>query len=411
MPELTILADDLSGAADCGVQAARWGMPTVVRLAPPGAAVGACGPEVAALAWDLDTRVGDATAAAARTAAAAGCVAANERLYVKLDSSLRGHVGTTLDAALEATGARLALVAPALPGQGRTTVDGRHCVRGARPQNLPGLLAAQSRHQVAALPLDAIRAGDALQTLDALEGPGPWIVACDAEQQEDLERIARELAEPLRDAVWAGSAGLAAALAEIVAGAAPRTPPAPFPVTDGPVLVVAGSIADETLAQVDLLLDTAPMGVVAVTAASLAAGGERAGAETERAAAALASLLMAGGDAILHVVGEVPQAAGSCIAHALGTIVREASDPVPPAGLVLTGGETARAVCDALGVDELELLGEVEPGIPLSVALITRPPGATASSPVVTKAGAFGGPESLLRSCAMLHGRTLCPTP
>jgi D-threonate/D-erythronate kinase len=211
--------------------------------------------------------------------------------------------------------------------------------------------------------------------------------------------------------VWAGSAGLAAALAEIVAGAAPRTPPAPFPVTDGPVLVVAGSIADETLAQVDLLLDSTPMGVVAVTAASLVAGGERAGAETERAAAALASLLMAGGDGILHVVGEVPQAAGPCIAHALATIVREASAPVRPAGLVLTGGETARAVCDALGVGELELLGEVEPGIPLSVALITRPPGAASSSPVVTKAGAFGGPEALLRSCATLHGRTLCPAP
>jgi len=410
MPELTILADDLSGAADCGVQAARWGMPTVVRLAPPGAAAGACPPEVAALAWDLNTRMGDAAAAAERTAAAAACVTAGERVYVKLDSSLRGHVGTTLDAVLDATGARLALVAPALPGQGRTTVGGCHCVRGARPQDLPGLLAAQSRHQVAVLPLDAIRTAAALQMLEALEGPGPWIVACDAEQQEDLERIARELAQPLRDAVWAGSAGLAAALAEIVAGAAPRTPLAPFPVTDGPVLVVAGSIADETMAQVDLLLDTAPVGVVAVTAVSLVAGGERAGAETERAAAALSSLLMAGGDAILHVVGDVPQA-GSRIAHALGAIVRDASDPVPPAGLVLTGGETARAVCDAVGVHELELLGEVEPGVPLSVALVTRPPGATASSPVVTKAGAFGGPESLLRSCATLHGRTLCPTP
>jgi len=411
MPELTILADDLSGAADCGVQAARWGMPTVVRLTPPGAAVRACPPGAAALAWDLDTRAGDAPAAAERTAAAARSMGRRERLYVKLDSSLRGHVGVTLDAALEATGARLALVAPALPAQGRTTVGGRHCVRGAQSQDLPGLLSAQSHNRVATLSLDALRAGDAMATLAGLDGPGPWIVACDAEHQDDLERIAGELAEAFRDAVWAGSAGLAAALAEIVAGAAPRTPPALFPVTDGPVLVVAGSITDETLAQVDLLLEAAPVGVVAVTAASLAAGGERAGAETERAAAALTSLLIAGGDAILHVVGQVPEVCGPCIAGALGAIVREASERAPPAGLVLIGGETARAVCDALGVDELELLGEVEPGIPLSVALITRPPGAMASSPVVTKAGAFGGPKSLLRCCATLHGRTLCPTP
>jgi uncharacterized protein YgbK (DUF1537 family) len=409
VPEVTILADDLSGAADCGVQAARWGMHTVLRLAPPGGSV-AAGSSDGALSWDLDTRSGDVARAVQRTAAAARSVGRDQRLYVKLDSSLRGHIGATLDAALDATGAPLALVAPAFPGQGRTTVDGRHSVRGVPAQELAGLLSAQSRNTVATLGLAAIRAGAARETLAALAGPGPWIVACDAEHHDDLERIARDLADPLRHAVWAGSAGLAAALAEVVAGPACPPPPAAFPIVDGPVLVVAGSTAPETLAQVGQLLAGGPVAFVSVAAAALAAGGRRAGAESERAAAALSSVLAAGGDAVLNVVGRAPDADRSRVAGVLGAIVRRACDPLAPGGLVLTGGETARAVCGALGIAELELLGEVEDGIPLALAHVTGLPGAS-PLPIITKAGAFGGPASLLCCCATLHGRTPCPVP
>ena len=61
-------------------------------------------------------------------------------------------------------------------------------------------------------------------------------------------------------------------------------------------------------------------------------------------------------------------------------------------GLVATGGETARAVLDALGIHRLRLLGEVEAGLPFSVAdHWVRP------LPVITKAGAFGSPQALVR--------------
>ena len=60
--------------------------------------------------------------------------------------------------------------------------------------------------------------------------------------------------------------------------------------------------------------------------------------------------------------------------------------------LVATGGETARAVLDALGIHRLRLLGEVEAGLPFSVAdHWVRP------LPVITKAGAFGSPQALVR--------------
>jgi 4-hydroxythreonine-4-phosphate dehydrogenase len=66
--------------------------------------------------------------------------------------------------------------------------------------------------------------------------------------------------------------------------------------------------------------------------------------------------------------------------------------------LVVTGGETARAVFEAWGVNRLRLIGEVEPGLPYSVTS-----GWSRELPVLTKAGAFGNPETLLNCLHFLH--------
>jgi uncharacterized protein YgbK (DUF1537 family) len=58
-------------------------------------------------------------------------------------------------------------------------------------------------------------------------------------------------------------------------------------------------------------------------------------------------------------------------------------------GIVATGGDTANALCSALGAQALEILGEVEAGIPVMRALGER------SLPLVTKAGGFGSPAAL----------------
>jgi uncharacterized protein YgbK (DUF1537 family) len=85
---------------------------------------------------------------------------------------------------------------------------------------------------------------------------------------------------------------------------------------------------------------------------------------------------------------------------ALGALVARvlaAQAAAPPAGspalggLVLTGGDIARAVLGALGGEALQLGPEVLPGIPLGWPVT----GPQAGLPVVTKAGGFGGAEAL----------------
>jgi uncharacterized protein YgbK (DUF1537 family) len=65
--------------------------------------------------------------------------------------------------------------------------------------------------------------------------------------------------------------------------------------------------------------------------------------------------------------------------------------------LFATGGETALALLDALGVHGIRLIEEIEAGVPLGV---TR---GALTVPVVTKAGAFGDAETLARCLSHLR--------
>jgi uncharacterized protein YgbK (DUF1537 family) len=294
------------------------------------------------LALDLDTRSGGARAAYAATRDAAGGGA--PLLYVKLDSLLRGHVGAALDGALDGAGAGTAVVAPAFPAQGRTTVGGRQLVDGEAVGDLLTTLRDQTAREVI-----HVRDG-------ALDRAG--VLVCDAEDDDDLARIA---AAGPAGAVWAGSAGLAGALFRGLerGGAGP-----PVAVPGGPVLVVVGTQA--AAAQLEVLL--ARPGCIGIPAGPRAA---------EAARAALAR----GEDAVVY--GEA--AAGIDFTRA----VEHA------AGLVLTGGETARGVCDRVGVIAIELVAEIEPGVPL---------GRAGELAIVTKAGAFGDPATLSRAVDAIRG-------
>jgi 4-hydroxythreonine-4-phosphate dehydrogenase len=79
------------------------------------------------------------------------------------------------------------------------------------------------------------------------------------------------------------------------------------------------------------------------------------------------------------------------VANALGLMLVPYAKIV--GALVVTGGETARAILNGWGVTTLVMLGELEHGLPYSFARLNGRP-----LPVLTKAGAFGSDETLI-SC------------
>ena len=98
------------------------------------------------------------------------------------------------------------------------------------------------------------------------------------------------------------------------------------------------------------------------------------------------------------------------ISCALAAVVRKYLDLQPQTALVVTGGDVARSVMDALQCTQLELLWEAAPGIP-ALRLANGPRRGVL---LLTKAGGFGGPTTLLEVAKMVvaeHAKRLDHTP
>jgi uncharacterized protein YgbK (DUF1537 family) len=75
------------------------------------------------------------------------------------------------------------------------------------------------------------------------------------------------------------------------------------------------------------------------------------------------------------------------------TVLTPAAVDRMPEILLLSGGDTASAVCRQAGARRIDLCGEVLPGIPWGILRCGRFDGI----PVVTKSGGFGAPDALIR--------------
>jgi len=413
-PRLAVIADDLTGANDTGVQFARRGARTIVPL--DWRDRGPLEREADVLVLNTASRALSAPAAARRVrrAAAAAQRAKVEAVYKKVDSTLRGNVGAELEALLAAFPSPLALLAPAFPPAGRTVRDGVLLVHGTpvdrtaagrdpvtpvRESHLPTLLAARLRRPLHPLRLDLLR-GSPARLAAAVRGwrAAGGVILADAETPQDLARLAR-LARREALAVTAGSAGLALALAGALRwpGRGRARPPGGH----RPVLLAVGSpnpVSQEQAA----CAGRAGVCLVRVRVAEVVAGPARQRRELARAVAQAAGSLAEGCDAaiVLPPGRRLPASAAGTLSGFLGRAVAGVARGWAPGGLVLCGGDIAMAACRALVADGVELLGEVEPGLPWGRLL----GGPAAGLPVATKAGGFGTPEAFVRAVQFLRG-------
>jgi uncharacterized protein YgbK (DUF1537 family) len=396
-----ILADDLTGAADCAIAFARRGLSASVVW-------GGDLPDDAVLALDADSRrLGPIAAAACHRSLLHAHHREGAALFKKIDSTLRGQPAAELAATVHELRARgrgaLAIVAPAFPGTGRTTVDGRIRIGGqpleqsplwARDHSYPSadlvavLRLAGLRVRLAGL--DAVRAGLA-EVVDNALAAGEDVVVCDAVTPADLRRVAEATLPRAADLFWTGSGGLAQALACGVAGPA-RQPPVEVA---GGILFVVGSVAEASRAAAALLAADGAVHVERIPPAVLHDGP---GAPAWQGAARRITQALATGTDVLVEIAAAPDAdlrLGAALTRRLAALLRPAAPGL--GALFATGGETALALLDALGITGIQMIDEVEPGVPLG---LTR--GALAI-PVVTKAGAFGDAGTLARCLSHLR--------
>lgn len=415
MPRVLIIADDLTGAADCGAPFAGRGIASTVLLATrgEGAVSAADFADADVLAIDADTRsLGPVEAAASVARIVDAHRDAAVVMFKKIDSTLRGNVAVELVATLAARRAYSAtrsaiLFAPAFPACGRTTVNGRQWVFGTpvehsafwrgervRPGNGIAAMLEEAGLTCAGLELARVRAGvSALADAMRKAASGADVVICDAETEADLEAIA--LAGMLFDTrtVWAGSAGLARHLADVPAfvrttGTAARHSRPPR--VQGPSLFVVGSPAEVSRAQAQALAGQPDISVFTLPASDVL--NEQTEIKAREHAKFVSERLQNGYDVLVRLDSgeEYAPEQGRLLARALAAMIAPCANHV--AALFATGGETARAILDAWGIRHFQLLGEVEPGLPYA---ITQCAGRDVL--ILTKAGGFGTPDTLIR--------------
>jgi D-threonate/D-erythronate kinase len=403
--KVAVIADDLTGAADSGVQLVRAGYRTAVAFrgspVPPA-------DDLDAVAVDTDSRAMSAASAAKLVVEAGHSMRGARVVFKKVDSTLRGPMAAELLAALEATGREVAVFCPAFPDAGRTVSDGVLLVNGVPvhetgfrddpvtpvlESHLPTLLSAVCPTLATLSTEDLGNAG----TVQSVLVNSNCVVA-DAGTDAELEALVRAVPDPA-SVLWVGSAGLVRAFGVVHAG--PRAAePNETPGSTSRVVVVVGSLNSVARKQLEVLLREAYMTPVALNAAALLDDPSK-GAMKGAIAGARSALLDGRGVVVYSTADRgfekmAKAEAARRVAEALAEVVTGLSKEDVFDALVLTGGDTAVRVAQRLGATGVLLQGEIEPGVPVGTLIGPKP------YRVVTKAGGFGDAGTLLKAVQML---------
>ncbi len=409
-----VVADDLTGAGDCVVQFARAGWRSHLAL---GQALPAGERTAVAVVTDArpldDDDAARATADAVRSLASAG----SQRLYVKIDSTMRGSVAGQVAGALAAwrdqVPGAFAVVCPSYPALRRTVSGGVLLVDGAPVATTAAghdpVTPVQDSDLTTLLPGSVLVSADgdartlALRLAEAGEVAGTVVV--DAVEDTDLEHLADAVALLGALAVPVGSAGLAGALAPRWNGGGER--PEPPRVAVDRALVVLSSLNEVSREQADELLRAEPGTQVLVPDPAVGAH--------EAVTSWLAGL--GPGTRPVTVLVRTPEPdpepaakptarpapAGreraAQAADALAELVAAVTARTHPDAIVLIGGDGARAVLARLGARSVQVAGSVAEGVPLG----HLEGGPSDGTVVVTKAGGFGTPRTVVDVLANLR--------
>jgi uncharacterized protein YgbK (DUF1537 family) len=416
--DIAIVADDLTGAADAGVQFCPYLGP-IYMTGGEQSGLDSIDIQSRGVTVFTNTRnIPPATAAA--TIYRVAKVIKNLHpvvVYKKIDSCLRGNLGSELDALSSALHATASFVAPALPEQGRTTVNDCHQMNGipineteigrdplspVNESRLSVLLSTQSRMSIGHVHIKYLEEGiDSLfEQVKKLLGEGCRHIVFDADETRHLDAIASLARSRFENILLAGSAGLARSLAQIIVPGATSERPEDRPRLKK-WLFVCGSASQVLGRQVDMLAQSTGWSQISIDPTILTADNTT----TERKSL-LSSLEAAWhtGSLILNIAPSPdagPAESPDRIVEELANVVSTLLSSAAPDGLFLSGGDTAEKVLRELKGSAILLSEEILPGLMRGKIAI----GPFQGLPVFTKPGAFGQPDTLIQLIdALLQG-------
>ncbi len=369
---ITVVADDLTGAAECAAVLHGFGARAEVTMAwEPRDVSGA-------LCIDTDSRLLLEEEAAARVRRVGRALTADPARFVfkKVDSVLRGNVRAETAALAEVLGRRAVLLAPASPSLGRILAGGRYSV-DSRPLHETGF-SRDPHHPAWSSDVGTLVGGGGAIAVRGPDEPGgiEGFTVGETASADDMRRWAERVGD---DVLPAGSAEFLRALMA-AKGAVPA--PGAAPEVPGPALLVAGSTSDACRANWAALRDAG--GAVFLVQAG--------GGEWTIAADAVRARLSGG--SLTAVAADVPASFGRrparLIEQAFARLAAELWESRAFGHLMIEGGATATAVLRRLGWTRLSVLHAWGPG-----AVSLRPAG-MAGVVVTVKPGSYPWPAGLM---------------
>jgi D-threonate/D-erythronate kinase len=422
-----LLADDLTGAADSAsyFRSERRGVRVTFTADAPWDFT--LGPDVVQV-FDTESRALPPPQARRRIEQAASPLAEGNgplRIFKKVDSTLRGNLGIELEATLRTLRRPLAVLAPAFPANRRVVRGGSLFVDGipvtqtsfgsdprtpVHADRVADLVRETSDLAVYEVGLDRVRAGPSrLAKMLRDLATFPSIAVCDAETEDDLDKLAMVLGASSA-LLPCGSAGLSHAIARVWsddAGAAHLDQVDGSAVKPHPrhrcrdVLVAVGSANPVAQKQLTVLRRATGLSVVVIRPALTAAATPesdvtRAREEVVRCRERILAVAVPT-EQIQEAAGGTPRFELDVAQLGLAWLESRSPSESEALGLVCTGGDTTLALCKALGVRAIWPEGEIAPGIPWS-----RIEGPRRTILLVSKAGGFGAPSALLDAVRFL---------
>jgi uncharacterized protein YgbK (DUF1537 family) len=409
--KLAVIADDLTGANDTGVQYAKKGLETLVLTDLE--SIEKIKEKVDVIVIDTESRAESTKLAYLKVKKVAEVIRkiGIELIYKKIDSTLRGNIGSEYDAIMDVLEIDIGILVPAFPANGRITVGGYQLLNQVplglteiskdpltpvKESHVPTLLSKQTKREIIHISLSEVLDPDTLmKTLKKIKNESKGIIIIDAVTQNDLRTIAKILAKLNLKSLTGGPAGLAEEMPEALGF-----------VTGRPAILISGSVSEITLRQVKKAEKEFGTRAIKLDVQKILKGKKLKIEEIDRVLKEVRTNLVNGNDSIITSAiskesiekdiefgrknGLSNIETSKEIALTLGQITsRIAVESI--SGIVITGGSIAINALKVMNALGFRVLDEVLPGIPISQIMGGKFDGLK----VITKAGAFGDEEAL----------------
>lgn len=391
MPHTVVIADDITGANDIGIMYAKAGLKTYVYSYQDGG--GQAYLPCDALVIDTDSRFDTYEEAYRKVRSALEHMPLEgvAQFIDKQCSVFRGNIGAEFDAMLDALGEDFAVVVLGFPDNGRTTLHSVHYVHGMKLEDsqfrndpvhpmtksdLVEILQAQTRRRVGAVHYETYEKGP-VAVREAIEKAKEkyQYAIMDVRDNADLALLAQVLQN---QRILCGSSALSAELARLQARQGGDTTGRTLVSRRQKVFCMAASLTPQTVEQTAYMREA---GYPVITLDTRRIVDENDREEEKRRVHALVCKAYENGEfAMVHSMNraeevektkKIAQKAGmdntqisSLVSAVLSEISVQVIQEYQIRRIIVCGGDTSASLCAHLGIGGMQVLEEIEAGLP-----------------------------------------------